>query len=249
MMIYSSQNLNNTDLRHDGSAPIGGKVRRITLIGNFLPRRCGMATFTTDVYLAFTRRFPHIAMDIWAMNDAGNRYDYPAEVSGSIDADEIESYRVAAREIVASTPDLVWIQHEFGIFGGPAGTHLLTLIDRLSCPVAATLHTVLSNPDPEQRRVIEALVARCQTLIVMADEGRRLLIDIYGADMAKIVVIPHGIPDRPFAPTLPMKRRLGLEGKDVILTFGLLSIGKGIETIIEALPACLVRSSWCNASP
>ncbi len=235
------QDQDDTDSGYFGSAPLGGKLRRITLIGNFLPRRCGMATFTADIYRAFERRFPDIAMDVWAMNDDGNRYDYPPEVTGSIDAEDLESYRVAAREIVARTPDLVWIQHEFGIFGGPAGNYLLTLIDRLSCPVAATLHTVLSNPDPEQRRVIDALVARCQTLIVMADEGRRLLIDIYGADMAKIVVIPHGIPDRPFAQTLPMKKRLGLEGKDVILTFGLLSAGKGIETIIEALPAIVAR--------
>ena len=216
-----------------------GNIGRIALIGNFLPRRCGMATFTTDIYRAFAKRFPDIAMDVWAMNDRGNRYDYPPEVTGSIDAEDPNSYRLAAREIVASEPDLVWIQHEFGIFGGPAGNYLLTLLDRLSCPVAATLHTILSEPDPAQRRVMDALVARCQTLIVMAEEGRRLLIDIYGTDPAKIVMIPHGIPDRHFAPTIDMKKELALDGRDVILTFGLLSPGKGIGTMIEALPAII----------
>ncbi len=217
------------------------RIERIALIGNYLPRRCGMATFTTDIYRAFEKRFPGVAMDVWAMNDRGNRYDYPAEVTGSINAEDPESYRSAAREIVASNPDLVWIQHEFGIFGGPAGDHLLTLLDRITCSVAATLHTILSRPEPAQRRVMDALVSRCQTLIVMAVEGRRILIEVYDADPAKIVVIPHGIPDRPFAPTAPMKKQLGLEGHDVILTFGLLSPGKGIETMVEAMPAIVAR--------
>lgn len=213
------------------------KVNRIALIGNSLPRRCGIATYTTDVYNAFSNRFPEIEIDVWAMNDRGTQYDYPANVAGSINADDPESYRMAARDIIVRNPDLVWIQHEFGIFGGNAGDYILTLVDRLNCPLVATLHTILSSPDAAQRRVIDALVARCQLLIVMAEEGRRLLIDIYGADPAKVVVIPHGIPDRPFAPTGPMKAQLGFEGRDVILTFGLLSPGKGIETMINALPA------------
>jgi glycosyltransferase involved in cell wall biosynthesis len=175
------------------------------------------------------------------MTDAGRQYDYPPEVTGSIDADDPRSYRIAAREIVAAAPDLVWIQHEFGIFGGKAGDYILTLVDRLTCPLVAALHTVLSNPDAAQRRVIDALVARCQLLIVMAEEGRRILIETYGADPAKIAVIPHGIPDRPFAPTAPMKARLGFAGCDVILTFGLLSPGKGIETMIAALPAIVAH--------
>lgn len=218
-----------------------GNIGRIALIGNFLPRRCGMATFTTDIYRAFEKRFPDIVMNVWAMNDRGNQYDYPPEVTGSIDADDPESYRVAARQIVASHPDLVWIQHEFGIFGGPAGDYLITLLDSLSCPVAATLHTILSQPEAAQRRVMDALVARCRTLIVMAEEGRRILIDVYGADPARIAVIPHGVPDRPFASTSAMKRQLGLDGHDVILTFGLLSPGKGIQTMIEAIPAIVDR--------
>jgi glycosyltransferase involved in cell wall biosynthesis len=212
------------------------KIGHIALIGNFLPRRCGIATFTTDIQRAFATTYPDITIDVWAMNDGDNRYDYPPEVTGSIDAEDVESYRTAAREIAAREPDLLWIQHEFGIFGGSAGDHLLQLLDRITCPVAITLHTILSKPDVEQRRVMDALVARAQSLIVMADEGKRILADVYKADLAKIAVIPHGIPDRNFAPSAPMKARFGLGGHDVILTFGLLSPGKGIETMIAAMP-------------
>ena len=216
-------------------------VRRIALIGNYLPRRCGIATFTSDIHRAFARRFPEIAVDVWAMNDHGRRYPYSAPVVGSIDDDDPRSYLAAGRAIAESAADLVWIQHEFGIFGGPAGDLLLTLLARLDCRVAVTLHTILSCPDPAQRRVMDALIVRCETLIVMAEEGRRLLIDIYGADPSRICVIPHGIPDRPFAPTAPMKARLGLGGREVILTFGLLSPGKGVETMLAAMPAIIER--------
>jgi glycosyltransferase involved in cell wall biosynthesis len=233
--FHVTDNVTDEPARDD--APRNGAIKRITMIGNSLPRQCGIATYTTDIYRAFAARFPDIDMDIWAMNDRGNHYDYPVEVAGSIDADDPNSYRAAARDIIVSDPDLVWIQHEFGIFGGNAGDYILTLMDRLSCPIVATLHTILSRPDAAQRRVMDAFVARCQLLIVMAEEGRRLLIDVYGADPAKITVIPHGIPDRPFAPTAPMKAQLGFAGREVILTFGLLSPGKGIETMIEALPA------------
>ena len=240
MLQQQNETVADVDAAELASRP-SGDIGRIALIGNYLPRRCGIATFTADIYRAFAQRFPDVALDVWAMNDRGNRYDYPPEVNGSIDAEDPESYRVAAREIVANDPNLVWIQHEFGIFGGPAGSYLLTLLDRLTCPVAATLHTILRQPEPAQRRVMNALIARCQTLIVMAEEGRRILIEVYGADPTKIVVIPHGIPDRPFSSTGAMKKQLGLFGHDVILTFGLLSPGKGIETMIEAMPAIVER--------
>ncbi len=220
---------------------LGPGLRRIALIGNYLPRRCGIATFTSDIHRAFAKRFPNVVVDVWAMNDGGRHYAYSAPVVGSIDDEDPESYLAAVRAIAVSAPDLVWIQHEFGIFGGPAGDLLLRLLTGLECPVAVTLHTILSSPDRDQRRVMEALIARCETLIVMAEEGRRLLIDIYGADPSRICVIPHGIPDRVFAPTAPMKGRLGLTGREVILTFGLLSPGKGVETMLAAMPAIVAQ--------
>ncbi|MGB5078425.1 MAG: glycosyltransferase family 4 protein, partial [Sphingorhabdus sp.] len=216
------------------SAP--ARISRIALIGNYLPRRCGIATFTTDIHKAFQGRFPNVKMDVWAMNDRERSYEYPACVTGTIEQQVLSSYRQAAAEILAGGADMVWIQHEFGIFGGEAGAHILTLIDRLTIPVAVTLHTVLDAPLPAQRLVMLGLVERCETLIVMAEAARTILIDTYHCDPAKIRVIPHGVPDRVFTPTGPMKKAFGWEDRKVILTFGLLSPGKGIETVIAAMP-------------
>jgi glycosyltransferase involved in cell wall biosynthesis len=221
-----------------GSSP--SKIRKIALIGNHLPRRCGIATYTTDIFEAMRKRFPDVHIDVWAMND-GVEYSYPNTVKGTIDESEIESYRKAACEITAARPDMVWLQHEFGIFGGRAGDYILTLIDRLTVPIAVALHTVLANPDRDQRRVTEALIARCETIIVMADEAKNILIAHYGADPEQVVVIPHGIPDRPFTGNMAMKVRLGIADRDLILTFGLLSPGKGIETVISAMPDIIAR--------
>jgi glycosyltransferase involved in cell wall biosynthesis len=222
--------------------PVPRRIRRIALIGNHLPRRCGIATYTTDVANAVAERFPDLQVDIWALNDAGKRYAYPEHLAGTIEQDDPASYLSAARAITASGADMVWIQHEFGIFGGKAGDLVLSLIDRMIVPVAVAMHTVLAEPDRDQRRVTLALIERCETLIVMAEAARRLLIDEYGADPEQVVVIPHGIPDRPFTETRPMKARLGLHGRDVILTFGLLSAGKGIETMIAAMPAVVAQN-------
>lgn len=212
------------------------RISRIALIGNYLPRRCGIATFTTDIFGAIRSRFPAVDVDIWAMNDGACDYAYPAEVIGTIEQDDPTSYRLAAAAISASKADLVWLQHEFGIFGGEAGSHILKLIDRLSTPIAVTLHTVLSEPDGNQRRVMDALLDRCQVVMVMAEAARQILIIDYQCDPGKICVIPHGIPDRAFASTGPMKERFGWKDRKVILTFGLLSPGKGIETMIAAMP-------------
>jgi glycosyltransferase involved in cell wall biosynthesis len=218
------------------------QVKHIALIGNHLPRRCGIATYTADIQTALARRYPSVRVDVWAMNDAGKTYDYPDCVTGTIEQDEPSSYLEAALAITASDADMVWIQHEFGIFGGNAGDYILNLIDRMTVPVAVAMHTVLTEPSRDQRRVTLALVERCETIIVMADTARRILIQNYGADPDQVVVIPHGIPDRPFTPTDRMKKRLGLEGRDVILTFGLLSPGKGIEVMIAAMPAIVQQN-------
>lgn len=223
-------------------SPTGRRISRIALIGNHLPRRCGIATFTTDVHRTLATRFPDMKVDVWAMNDRRAVYDYPACVTGTIEQDDPSSYRDAARQISQSNVDMVWIQHEFGIFGGAAGSHILKLIDGLRVPVSVTLHTVLADPVPGRRRVMTALVERCETLIVMAQAARHMLIENYGADPSKVAVIPHGIPDRPFVATGPLKDRFGWADRKVILTFGLLSPGKGIETMIAAMPkivACI----------
>jgi len=218
-----------------GRAPLS----RIALIGNALPRRCGLATYTSHVFDALRERYPALKIDYYAMNDPGGWYDYPPSVTGVIREEAVEDYLRTARRIEASGAELVWVQHEFGIFGGPAGSRLLPLLERLTVPIAITLHSVLDLPSAEQRTVMERLIRLADRLIVMAEKGRSILRTVYGAPEDKIVVIPHGVPDRPYCPPALAKPAFGLAGRKALLTFGLLSPNKGIETMIEAMPAIL----------
>jgi glycosyltransferase involved in cell wall biosynthesis len=213
------------------------QIRHLALIGNYLPRKCGLATYTTHTYLAMKQRFPDIQVDVYAMDDHPGRYDYPPAVTRSIPQDERSAYLEAARDIQASGAQALWVQHEYGIYGGPAGELLIALLDRLTIPVIATLHTVLENPSADERRVMDALLSRCAKVIVMAEKGREILKRVHNCDARKIAMIPHGVPDRPFVAPDSLKDRFGWQGKEVIFTFGLLAPNKGIETIIEAMPA------------
>jgi glycosyltransferase involved in cell wall biosynthesis len=212
-------------------------TRHLALIGNFLPRKCGIATYTTDFYTALKRRFPELIVDVYAMDDRPGAYDYPPEVTRAIAENDRRAYLDAARAIEASGAQAVWLQHEYGIFGGPAGELILALLDRVSAPLIVTLHTVLERPNPDERRVLEALLKRAAKVVVMAERGRGILTRVYGADARKVVMIPHGVPDRPLVEPDAMKARFGWQARKVVLTFGLLAPGKGIETLIEALPA------------
>ena len=216
-------------------------VGRIALIGNFLPRKCGIATFTTDTYTALRRRFPDMAVDVYAMDDHPGRYDYPADVTMAIAQHDRGAYLEAARAIGASGAQAIWLQHEYGIFGGEAGAHILSLIDRVDVPLIVTLHTVLERPGTAERAVLEGLLRRAAKVIVMAESGREILERVYGASPRSILVIPHGVPDRMLIAPDAMKSRFGWQGRKVILTFGLLAPGKGIETLIEAMPPVVAR--------
>ena len=236
------------DAPADGSVDIWASAttqappRRIALIGNFLPRLCGLATFTTHVHgaLAASRPAPHT--DVYAMVDPGRQYDFPPAVTMAVDQDEREAYRLAARRINASAADLVWVQHEYGIYGGPAGAYLLDLLDAVAAPVVVTLHTVLETPDPDQRRVLKRLATRASLLVVMAEHARSLLERVYAVPADSIAVIEHGVPDREFVMPSVARRRFGIPDRKTIMTFGLLSPGKGIEAMIQAMPAILDRS-------
>ena len=217
------------------SAPLS----HLALIGNALPRRCGIATYTSHALGALRDRFPTLAVDHYAMNDAGRAYDYPDSVTGIIRQEAIYDYISAAERIEASGAELVWIQHEFGIFGGPAGAHLLELVERLSLPVAVTLHSVVDLPSKQQRAVMDRLNRCSSKFIVMAQKGRFILEKTYGVPDHKIAFIPHGVPDRPFTSPLLAKPKVELGEKSVLLTFGLMSPNKGIETMIKAMPAIL----------
>ena len=215
--------------------------RRIAVIGNSLPRRCGIATFTTDLVRAIASSRPNVETCIVAMNDHGQTYDYPGSVAFQIKDDAIEDYVRAAAFLNAGRFDLVCLQHEFGIFGGEAGSHILELLSRLNMPVITTLHTVLAKPGAAQRAVMERLVEASSKIVVMANKGREMLRSVYGVADDKIEVIAHGIPEFPFVEPDPAKAKLGFSDRAVILTFGLLSPSKGIEVMIDAMPSILQR--------
>lgn len=217
------------------------RVDHIALIGNFLPRKCGLATFTTDCFAALRARFPDMRVDVYAMDDRPGGYAYPPEVTASIPQQDRDAYLDTARAIDASGAQAIWVQHEYGIYGGAAGEHLIALLDRTTLPVIATLHTVLERPSADERRVMEALLRRAARVIVMAQKGRDILHRVHGVDMRKVAVVPHGVPDRALVDPDAMKERFGWEGRQVILTFGLLAPSKGIETLIEAMPAIVAR--------
>lgn len=215
--------------------------RHIALLGNALPRLCGLATFTTHVREALAVRYPAMRVDHIAMVDPGRHYAFPAEVCAVLAQEDRPAYAQAAARIAASGAELLWVQHEYGIYGGPQGEYLLDLLDGLDLPVVVTLHTVLEHPDPAQLRVLGALVRRASLLVVMADKARDILERRFDVPAARIAVIPHGVPDRPYVEPATMRDLLGLEQRKTILTFGLLSPGKGLETMIRALPAIVER--------
>ncbi len=223
-------------------ADVVSAIDHVALVGNFLPRKCGLATYTTDTFTALKSRFPDLKIDVYAMDDHPGRYEYPPEVTRSIPEQDRMQYLEAAREIEASGAQALWLQHEYGIYGGPAGEHILALLDRVSMPVIVTLHTILEKPNPDQRRVMEGLLRRASRVVVMAERGREILERVYGASGRSIVMIPHGVPDREFVDPNTLKARFGWEGRDVVLTFGLLAPGKGIEVMINALPAIVEQN-------
>src|SRR6478736_4381127 len=214
------------------------QLKRVAFVGNSLPRRCGIATFTTDLHRC-VQSFTQIEACIVAMNDDRRAYDYPPEVRFHIRDDVLEDYAKAADFLNAQKYDVVCLQHEFGIFGGDAGAHILALITRLDMPVVTTCHTVLSRPTPAQYNVLRKIAELSSIMVVMAEKARELLHTVYDVPVEKIEVIPHGIPDFPFVEPDLAKVKLGFTAKPVILTFGLLSPNKGIEVVIDAMPLIL----------
>ena len=211
-------------------------IRKVAFLGDYLPRKCGIATFTTDLRCAMAAEFPAMQCLVVPVNDLAGGYDYPAEVRFEIAEQDLPSYLRAADFLNITDVDVVCVEHEFGIFGGPAGSHVLALLRELQMPIVTTLHTVLREPNVEQRRVMRELIRLSTRLVVMSERGREFLREVYQAPAAKIDLIPHGIPDMPFADPNYFKDEFGVAGKQVLLTFGLLSPNKGIEFALRALP-------------
>ena len=216
-----------------------GPIQRLAMLGNHTPRQCGIATFTADLNRALATRFPGVDCFVAAMNDGGKRYAYPPCVRVQLAQDEILSYRRAAESLNARWVDVLSLQHEYGIFGGDRGAHVLALLRGLRMPVVTTLHTILSRPELKQWLVMDEIIRRSERVVVMSAHGAELLRQVHGVPARKIDLIPHGIPTVPFESSA--KLQLGYGNRPLILTFGLLAPDKGIEYVIEAMPAVLAR--------
>ncbi|MGB9691814.1 MAG: glycosyltransferase family 4 protein [Candidatus Sumerlaeaceae bacterium] len=212
------------------------RLHKIVLIGNYLPRQCGIATFTTDLLTSLASEAHDSEVCAVVMNDIPEGYDYPPEVRFEINQKKLSDYRLAADFLNMSQVDVVCLQHEYGIFGGESGAYILELLAHLRMPVVSTLHTVLQQPTPSQRHVLRSICQHSDRVVVMSNRAVELLQEIYDVPRDKIVMIGHGIPDVPFVDPNFYKDQFCVEGRKVMLTFGLLSPGKGIEYMIEALP-------------
>ncbi|HUT89260.1 MAG TPA: glycosyltransferase family 4 protein [Thermoguttaceae bacterium] len=212
------------------------EIRKIALIGDYLPRKCGIATFTSDLCRAVAGQYSSVDCTVGAVNDVAEGYDYPPEVCFEFSQQDLDSYRRAADFLNFSNADVVCLQHEYGLYGGPAGRYILALLRDLRMPIVTTLHTVLRDPSADHRRVMLGLADLSSRLVVMSQRGRAFLMDVYGVPDQKIDVVAHGIPDMPFVDPNSRKDQFGVAGKHVVLTFGLLSPNKGIEYALRALP-------------
>src|SRR6266850_2517853 len=214
-------------------------LQRVAFIGNHLPRRCGIATFTHDLHRAVSAARPDLETCVVAMTDPGRTYDYPQAVRFQIHDDPIGDYVQAAEFLNNARFDVACLQHEYGIFGGEAGGNIVELLSRLEMPIVTTLHTVLPQPTPIQRDVMHRIIDASTKIVVMSEKGREFLRSVHDVPARKIEVIPHGIPDFPFLESHNAKEKFGYGRKTVILTFGLLSPNKGIETVIDAMPGII----------
>jgi glycosyltransferase involved in cell wall biosynthesis len=214
---------------------------RIAFVGNYLPRQCGIATFTTDLCTAIAAEYGAERLFAIPVNDPDASYDYPEQVRIELAQDDLTSYARAADFLNFNSNDLICLQHEYGIYGGVAGSHILRLLRKLKMPLVTTLHTVLREPDLDQRSVLEEIATLSDRVIVMSEQAAAMLRDVYAVPTEKIDVIPHGVPDLPFMDPNYFKDTFSVEGKSVLLTFGLLSPNKGIENVIRALPRILVE--------
>ncbi len=210
--------------------------QNVAFIGDYLPRQCGIATFTSDLYTSYNSFITNSNAIVVSVNDTPEGYDYPGEVRYDFYQHDQNAYQKAAEFLNAKDVDVVCLQHEYGIYGGSAGSYILTLLRNLTMPIVTTFHTILKDPNEEQLLVLKSIADLSSRVICMTEKGREFLVNIYEVPDEKIDVIPHGIPDMPFVDPHFYKDKFGMEGKQTLLTFGLLSPNKGIENMIQALP-------------
>jgi glycosyltransferase involved in cell wall biosynthesis len=208
----------------------------VLFIGTYVPKECGIATFTHDLLNSVYGEYNDVQCEVIALNNFSETYNYPDEVVFQIERDRIEDYYLAADYINQSTADIVCLQHEFGLFGGSAGDYIFAILSGINKPVITTMHTIIREPELEYRISTEKLIRYSEKLVVMSQTAVDMLKDVYEVAEDKIEVVFHGLPDYPFNNCDKYKKMLNLKGSPLILTFGLLSPNKGIESMLEALP-------------
>ena len=209
----------------------------IAFLGTYPPRMCGIATFTRDLSDAVMSADEGVRATVLAMTDADSTYEQPERVRFEVRQGVRADYLRAAEFVNFSDTRLVSIQHEYGIFGGRDGAHVLDFLAELRKPAIATLHTILKGPTESQREIVLRMAERCERLVVMSELAVELLETAYGIPRSITEVIPHGIPDMSAGERDVHKARFGVSGRRVLLTFGLLNPAKGIDVVIRALPS------------
>ncbi|SOD98718.1 glycosyltransferase family 4 protein [Spirosoma fluviale] len=240
-MTTHTHRTGNSPNRHSEQRDLDASVwghnpKNVAFIGDYLPRQCGIATFTSDLYQSYNSFIPDSRALVVSVNDVPEGYDYPSEVRYDFYQHDQPAYRKAAEFLNSKDVDVVCLQHEYGIYGGPAGNYILTLLRNLTMPIVTTFHTILKDPNEDQLLVLKSIADLSSRVVCMSEKGRDFLINIYEIPEEKIDLIPHGIPDMPFVDPHFFKDKFGMEGKQTLLTFGLLSPNKGIENVIRALP-------------
>ena len=214
---------------------------RVIYIGSYIPRECGIATFTKDLTTSINMLNPHCLAEIVAVNPPNLTYDYPWEVKYRFNQEHPTTYKNATSYINQSSAEVVCLQHEFGLYGGKSGEKIIPFLKTINKPIVATFHTILPNPNDHYKKILSEISSLCEAVVVMINSAAECLVRDYGVDANKIVVIPHGVPDIAFSKEPKNRQKMGLENKTIIATFGLLSSGKGIENVIEAMPAIVKK--------
>jgi len=214
---------------------------RAIYISSYIPRRCGIATFTKDLTTAINNQNPFALSEIIAINDNGNNYDYPWEVKFRIHPTNPQDYMDSANYINQSSADVVCLQHEFGLFGGVNGDYILPMIDLIEKPLVVNFHSVLPSPDEHKKYIVKRIIEKASVVVAMTEKSRELLHEVYGADLENIIVVYHGVPDITFEDTAKYKKELKIKADHVVFLSGLISRGKGFEYVIEALPEIIQK--------
>jgi glycosyltransferase involved in cell wall biosynthesis len=205
----------------------------VAFLSSYIPRKCGIATFTKDLTKAINDLNPERTVRIVAMGN-GEPYTYPSEVLLDLEKDALEDYERAVQRINASEIEILCVQHEYGLYGGETGDALIKLLESIRQPLVTTLHTILQYPTEKQREVVLRLSELSEAVVAMIPDAKERLVNAYGVDPDKVVIIHHGVPDQPRAMKVG-KALFGWEDRRVLLMTGLLNKDKGIDYVLDGL--------------